>query len=269
MQGNEEEMMRSDLLKIQKGSTFLYDKEERLALAMYKTFSEMAFLVFRFEAGIRDLLENPSPAIKHSIDELNHLKTNDDKNCILEIDSIELSTYFKVFPVLAKSVLDKLVPLYSYRYFDNLRQFDDKGNRLIRQIKKNKHIDKKEQLIELIKGEKSDWLDSLIELRDEYIHYSELREYKNFWIPSEWIGKKQFVSLSDFNKPTVEIAGKEMEALDYMLKIKNNLVEFLNKFLTLCEFTPERRPKWYLKCECGCVFAEKLANLPRKKKIKF
>ncbi|MDQ3753285.1 MAG: hypothetical protein M3371_00965, partial [Acidobacteriota bacterium] len=97
----------------------------------------------------------------------------------------------------------------------------------------------------------------LIGLRDEYAHYSSLNEYLNFWLPSKLTGQGGLKGIVDFHKPTIVVAGKLTEALEYMLMVKSRLKEFQRDFLRLCEFTPGRRPKHYLKCECGYVFAEK------------
>ena len=38
------------------------------------------------------------------------------------------------------------------------------------------------------------------------------------------------------------------------------MVGFLRQFLLLCEFTPGRRPKHYLHCNCGHAFAKRQAT---------
>lgn len=257
----------SDWQEITKGSFFLFEKEHKLSNNFCSAFLEMTFLINRFEIAYQDILTNPPPYVLDHISQLNQNFPNLPKNFVVEFHAIDLSTYFKSFLLLSKSVLDKLVPLYSYRFYDNLRQFDDKGARLIKSILRNKHVTQRKQMVDLVEKAKTEWLDSLISLRDQYAHYSNLKEYKNFWIPGEWLGTKKFSDLTDFHKPTLEVANKEIEALDYIVMIKNNLISFLRDFLCLCDFTQDRRPKTYLRCECGYVFAKKIGNYPKEGKI--
>ncbi len=244
------------------GCTFLYEQEIRLENVLLEAFAKMSFVIRQFRSTQEALIASGTPELDNYIAQLNQLDGSAPKNFIVELHAVDLSTYFKSFLLLAKAVLDKLVPLYSYRFYENLKQFSDKGVRLIRLIKNNKHIGKKGELTALIERAKLEWIDTLIDLRDEYAHYSNLRGYINFWIPGETIGKREFTGMPDFCKPSVVIGEKQIEALVYLLDVKAKLIQFLQSFLQLCEFTPGRRPKHYLKCECGFTFANKPTSGP-------
>jgi hypothetical protein len=247
-----------DMKEITLGSAFLYEKEHELQNTLLEAFAEMAFVVRQFQDAHTNLLANGTPELSDYVKQLNEADFRQAKNLIVELHAFDLSTYFKSFLLLAKAVLDKLVPLFSYRFFDNLDLFSDKGDRLIARIQGNKHVQRKVEFIALIERVKREWLDALVDLRDEYAHYSNLKEYSNFWIPGESIGQRKFTGIQDFNPPTVFVAGNRVDALEYVLSIKAELIRFLRDFLQLCEFTPDRRPKHYLSCErCKHVFAQK------------
>lgn len=248
----------NDLRQITSGSTFLYDKEHALENVLLEAFAEMSFVVHQFQTSHEHLLANGTPELAGYLKQLNEMSVTGHKDYVVELHAFELSTFFKSFLLLVKAVLDKMVPLYSYRFYDNLKQFSDKGSRLIRSIRNNKNVSKKAELIALIEEAKREWIDGLIELRDEYAHYSSLMEYRNFWIPGEWAGQSTLTGITDFHKPAIVIAGHELDALEYVLAVKTRLVAFLRDFLQLCEFTPGRRPKHYLECECGYAFAKRV-----------
>lgn len=258
-----------DMKEITLGSTFLYDKEHELQNTLLEAFAEMAFVVRQFQESHANLLANGTPELADYVKQLNEADFRQAKHLIVELHAFDLSTYFKSFLLLAKAVLDKLVPLFSYRFFDNLELFSDKGDRLIARLKGNKHVQNKAEFIALIERVKREWLDALIDLRDEYAHYSNLKEYSNFWIPGESIGQRKFSGIQDFNRPSVFVARHRVDALAYMLSVKSELIHFLRSFLQLCEFTPDRRPKHYLSCErCKHVFAQRTKTKDGKDRLK-
>lgn len=267
------EKNKADIEGIFRGSNFLYEREHDLRNILEETFFELLFLVNQFEVAQTELLTKASSCTEYLIKEMKKIPPDQGtpENVITEFLAIDLSTYFKAFLVASKSVLDKLVPIYSYRFAEKLRQFDDRGKKLVKNIKKSKKSFRKNELVELIEKARQEWLDSLITLRDQYTHYSNLKEFRNFWLSlDEWKG--DFSSLKDlhnFNKPTIEVGGQSIHALDYMLMIKSKLASFLGDFLRLCEFTPDRRPKISLRCiECDHVFAKTFGNYPQGGEIK-
>jgi hypothetical protein len=247
-----------DMTEITQGSTFLYGKELTLQNVLLEAFAEMAFVVSQFQESLTDLLANGTPELANYIEQMNRAHVRQAKNIIIELHAFDLSTYFKSFLILAKAVLDKVVPFFSYRFNENLKTFSDKGGRLVNTIKHNKHVQKKTEFIALVGHVKNEWLDTLVDLRDEYTHFSNLRTYTNFWISGESIGQRKLTGIQDFHQPSILVAGNRINALDYMLSIKAELIRFLRDFLQLCEFTPDRRPKCYLACEeCHHEFARK------------
>lgn len=261
MLGSAHQFVIPEEREITRGSSFLYEKEHKLQNVLLEAYAEMAFIVNQYQQAHEYLLENGTPELDTYIKEINETRPPTVANFIIELHAFDLSTYFKSFLLLARAVLDKVVPLYSYRFFDTLDTFGDKGQRFLKRVKKNKHVENKEGFVMLVEKAKVAWLDSLITLRDEYAHYSSLKEYTNFWIPGEWGGKRKISGIRDFNRPTIHISGEEIDALEYMLSIKVEIIAFLQAFLLLCQFTPDRRPKHYLSCEeCGFAFARKSKN---------
>ncbi|KFB68120.1 hypothetical protein [Candidatus Accumulibacter vicinus] len=247
----------NDLRSITDGSTFLYEREHELQNALLEGFAEMAFIERQYQTAYAELLTNGTPELPGYLKEIAEARPTLPASCVIELHAFDLSTYFKSFLLHAKGALDKLVPLYSYRYFDNLKQFSDKGERLIRALKNNKHVTHREQLIALLKKNKVLWIDRLIDMRDEYAHYSSLPAYQNFTLAGAKANQKLPSGISDFDPPTVVVGETRHIASEYLQTVKSNMVAFLNQFLRLCEFTPGRRPKHYLHCDCGYVFAKR------------
>ncbi|WON75082.1 hypothetical protein [Nitrosospira sp. Is2] len=256
-----------DLAAITAGSTFLYDKERELQNVLLEAFVEMVFVVRQFQSAHDYIVANGTPELPSYLSQINNSPRGIPNGVVVELHAIDLSTFFKSFLLLSKAVLDKLAPLYSYRFYEHIPQFSDKGTRLIRSIKNSGRVTRKVEMIALIQNAKAQWIDDLISLRDEYAHYSSLKEYRNFWLTTERIGMGPIKGISDFHRPSIEIAGQPRDALGYIIQIKSELISFLNEFLRLCEFTPERRPKHYLNCECGYAFAKRQSNGPRKGRL--
>jgi len=220
-----------DLNAITAGSTFLYERESELQNVLLEAYAEMAFVVKQFSESHADLLANGTPELPNYIAEINALSEELADDVVIEVHAFDLSTYFKSFLLLAKGVLDKLVPLYSYRFYDNLKQFSDKGTRLIKSVRNNSHIARKAELIQLISDHKQRWIDDFIELRDNYAHYSNLRGYQNFCTTGRQVQSHAINSILDFDRPSILVGGNRTDALDYMLHIKTEIIAFLNAFL--------------------------------------
>jgi len=256
-----------DFKSITEGSVFLFEREHELQNVLLEAYLELAFAVDRFDAARADILNNGTPELAEYIRQINAATFDIAPDATVELHAVDLSTYFKIFLLLAKATLDKMVPLYSYSYYDNIKQFSDKGARLIRAIKNNKRISRVPQFIKLIEDSKREWIDDLIYLRDDYAHYSNLPAYQNFTMRGDRANQRRLSSIQDFTPPTVSVRGVQIEALDYMVSIKAKMVSFLREFLLLCEFVPGRRPRHYLHCECGYVFAKRLMAGENKGKL--
>lgn len=255
--GPEYDAVKNDLRIMCSKATFLYGQENKLNDVLLSAYSEFAMMEKQYQKTHALLLSNGIPQLDHFINEINNFTKRDGREFFIELQTSELSTYFKTFLMLAKSTLDKLMPLYSYRYYDNLRQFSDKGNRLIKVIKKNKRITHKDEMLSLIEKAKEKWMDDLIGLRDEYAHYTSLNEYRSFWLDYDSIGIEAINDISDFERPIIKINNKDIDASEYLTFVKDELLYFCRDFLGLCDFSDNRRPKRYLHCECGYEFAKK------------
>jgi hypothetical protein len=139
-----------DLKSITEGSVFLYEREQELENVLLQSYAEMAYVVQSFESAHSDILAKGTTELPEYLRQINESSYNIPPESTIELDAVDLSTYFKSFLLLAKGVLDKLVPLYSYRFYDSLKQFSDKGTRLIKVIKRNKRVLRSNELIDLI-----------------------------------------------------------------------------------------------------------------------
>lgn len=262
--GTDHALISDDLKAITAGSTFLYEREHELVNTLTSAFGEMAYCIRQFQEYEENLIVNEKCRFETYFKEkwFGQISSQmPEQEPIIELQTVELSTFFKTFLLLTKSVLDKLVPLYSYRFDSNLNQFRKNGSTLLKEIELNNSIAHKFELIKLIQTAKAEWLDQLIEFRNEYTHNSSLNEYRNFWTPAICTNSRQIKSVADLNKPTIFVKGSAVEATKYMLSTKIALINFIQEFLQLCDFNPERRPKHYLSCECGYQFAYKSKDM--------
>lgn len=238
---------------------FLYEKERSVSAALFGAFSELDLLVNEYESALEQRLRDGFP----SLDKLNEEARQNNqpmpkyRSTIAILHCAELSARFKLFLLLAKAILDKLMPLYGYRYSRNSGSFRDKGAKLIADVRQNKHIKEGPALIELIQKAKGAWLDDLIELRDRYAHHSGLDEYRDFWIDLEGLDPNTWPEFPAFNPPTIDVAGERIDALKYLKDIREHLVVFASEFIRFCDFSEDRRPRTYLHCdECRFEFAK-------------
>jgi hypothetical protein len=247
------------LQEITAGSTFLYGKEHALLNALLEACMEMMFTADNFRLAQENLLQNGSSDLTHYAPEINDLAAKGfPRSVLIELHSVALSTNFKIFLLLAKAALDKLVPLYSYQFYDTPRTFRGKGVPLVKAISQNKRVRGKDELVALIEDARADWLGELIDLRDEYAHFSSLKSFQCFSLNSDSISSLGVTGISDFDRPAILTGGTRRDALDYVNHVSANLRAFLHQFLLLCDFGPDRRPRHYLKCECGFEFARRL-----------
>ena len=234
---------------------------------MLESFAEADFIARQYEFVHREVTARGTPELPTYLHQLRETKLQE--GTIVELHVIELSTYFKNFLLLTKAVLDKLVPLYSYQFHDGLRQFEDKGTQLLACIRRSKKVVRKDALIQLLTVAKREWLDQLIHLRDRYAHYSDLPEYRSFWLTAGDVPKEDLTGISDFTPPTISIEGTLVNAVDFVRDTKERLVVFLHDFLMLCDFAADRRPNTYLRCdECQYVFAVREKSGARRGRIR-
>jgi len=234
-------------------SQFQFQAEVKRLNAMLGTVAELDLAVRRFELSRKRIATEATPEFKDYLRQINELGPA--RRHAIELHDIELSLDFKTFLLLAKATLDKAVPLYSNRFHDGLRQFENKGTKLLQCVKRNKKVTAPQQFVELLTKAKKQWIDDLIGLRDEYAHYSQLPEYRNFELAP---GVYPVTSIEDFTPATIEVRGVRRDALAYMTEVRLELVKFLRDFISLCGFTRERTPNTYFKCDnCGKPFADR------------
>jgi hypothetical protein len=237
-------------------SVFIYEKEIGLLNTFLSACRELSHVVSEYERKLSLVLANGTPSLASYIEEINGLEKTPMPPITIELEVVDLSALFKVYLLLAKATLDKLIPLYSYRFYSNLRQFSDKGERFLKEVKNNRHVKHKDRFIELIKTAKSKWLDTVIKLRDEYAHYSSLKAYSSFILNID-SGVNGLKDISSFHQPSLTLPNGTVDALKYMIDTKEQLLHFTSRFISLCDYNDSRRPRHYLKCECGHEFAKK------------
>jgi hypothetical protein len=252
-----EEGASEKLAEQTKGSVFIYEKEIELLNTFMSSCRELSHIVSEYERKLSCVLSNGTPSLASYIEEVNGLDMASKPPIVLELEVVDLSALFKVYLLLIKSTLDKLIPLYSYRFFSSLKQFNDKGTRFLREVKNNGHVAHKDQFTELIKAAKSEWLDTIIDLRDEYAHYSSLKEYSSFMLILD-SGVNGLKDISSFQRPSLTLPNGTVDALTYMKDTKARLLHFTSRFIDLCDYNNDRKPKRYLKCDCGHEFARKI-----------
>lgn len=246
-----------DLSKLTKGSMVIYKKEIDLLNTFLNACRELRHVVSEYEKKLGLVMDSGTPSLNRYIQEINELDMKTMPSIAVELEVLDLSALFKVYLLLLKSTLDKLIPLYSYRFYSNLKQFNDKGVRFVKEVKNNPHATNKEQFVELVKTAKNGWLDEVIDLRDQYAHYSSLHEYSSFaLILNSQINR--LTGISDFLQPTLALRNETVYALSYMKDTERKFLDFASCFIRLCDYNSDRRPKRYLKCDCGHEFAKKI-----------
>lgn len=245
------------LAKLTEGSVFVYKKEIELLNIFLNSCRELCHVVSEYEKKLDLVVNTGTPSLNTYIQEINELDMKSMPITVVELEVLDLSALFKIYLLLVKSSLDKLIPLYSYRFYANLKQFNDKGSRFVREILNNRHATNKDSFVELVNTARSSWLDETIDLRDQYAHYSSLREYSSFTLilDSQVNGLR---GICDFRQPTLALRNGTVNALSYMKDTERRFLDFARCFIHLCDYNSERRPKRYLKCDCGHEYAKKI-----------
>ncbi len=262
--GEDSDRLAEEIRNISQYANFIYKKEQDLSSTFYDAYKAMALTAERFERKYSDILQNGIPYFDDGIagfaNEREHFREKVERggDFLLELDTPEISIFFKTFFLLGKTTLDKLMPFYSYRFYDQINQFSNKGSRLIKAVKKNHRIENKKDFVSLIENAKEKWIDEFIRLRDKYAHYTNLEEYNSFSINISSFFKKDIKSANDFNPPRIKIDNEYINASEYIFFIKREIQEFSREFIKLCDFNQQRRPKCYLQCSCGYEFAKKV-----------
>jgi len=232
--------------------TLIHEKERELSNNLSVTFAELLFLINGYLQRHELILKNGHPGFDHFLKE-----AKDNNDCIpivYEIIDTELSTYFKSSLVLSKSILDKLVALFEYRYNYTKKTFDSRGKHLKKYLETKYHGSNKNQIISLIEQNKIDWIDDLLQLRDDFTHFSELRQYSSFYIhvPQKISEVK---SVKDFIEPQIVIGKNRYNAVNYLHFIYDSLLTFCSMFLKYTGFDNYYHIDMKYKCDkCSTKF---------------
>ena len=271
MLGHEAGIDNSYLLRVFEGSNFIFRKENKLAEIFSAAFQELNFITTHFNDICVNLINDGSSIVDHYAPEMQNISIENNRVITLELHVYQISILFKSFLMISKSCLDKFVPIYSYRHKSNLKQYSDNGDRLIKDIKMKISEEKvKKSIIKLIENNNLDWINSLIKIRDEYTHYSNLEKFLNFSVSNEFSVINITNSLSDFDLPSIYVDGKKQNAYLYMSNIREKMTLFFGEFLRLLDFNSLRRPRVYLQCEgmCGHHFARFVKDRSGEKVLK-
>ena len=245
-----------DVSEIFDALLFIHEKERLLMLRLESNVLELCYVMQQYKRIYQDTLNNGTSLLEHYMKEINASQTVN-VDIILELMSTELSTYFKSYLILVKSVLDKMVPLFDYRFNYTLTKFSDKGDKLLKVLSKKFKGQNKEELIQLIEKNKKEWINDVITLRDSYIHYSNLPQYMDFHLLVGKGIKKTVEGIEDFNEPIITLKnGNAIKAIDFLEKTFEALKGFVREFLTLCLYDRYNKPRLRLKCNCGFEFGK-------------
>ena len=81
---------------------------------------------------------------------------------------------------------------------------------------------------------KKNWLDDLISLRDEIVHFSLLKEYIPFHYILNANSKKSLNSINDFTQPILISDNKKIPAIKFLQSNFDSINNFSKDFLALC-----------------------------------
>lgn len=252
-----------DMNEIFKGTIFIHATEIHIKNILCGAIMKLNFSIKKYRDRYNHLLDIRSNSeLEHYINELNSIDTKGVDQEI-ELEDTQLSYYFKTYLVFVKSVLDKTIPFINYRFNFSEKTFESRGNNLLRFIRNKYKEPNSAYLINLIETNKIDWLDNVLKLRDNFVHYSNLNGYKDFSILQDSNSKKVIKDLNDFEKPHIVIGDKNINALDFLNQTHEKLKLFVNGLLIGLGFDLYHKPEFITTCnKCGFQFADF-------KKIKF
>ncbi len=109
----------------------------------------------------------------------------------------------------------------------------------------------------MIQKNKTEWLDCVLNLRDNFVHYSNLNDYKDFSIILNSSKRIVIKDLNDFERPHIIIASEKINALDFLKQTHARLKLFINRLLIEFGFDKYQRPDFATTCnKCGFQFAD-------------
>lgn len=249
--------------KVTNGLKFYHKKEINLLNVLGESLAQMEYSKQSFKKHYLYILENNTKTFEDYYREL-QTPQQQDKDSLIVFRNQRLDYHFKMFLILTKSVLDKIVPFFNYRFLENFQSFGDSGNDILdllersRKYKKDRplNIHELEDFVKYIKKQKTVWIDNLITIRDEYVHKNSLGErYVDFCCFSS--SAKNVHSLKDCIAPVIILSDiKNMKAIDYIDFIFDHIINFINHFLKFCKYEIYQKPPRTSKCRCGFQFGK-------------
>ncbi len=207
--------------------------ESEIKENLYISFLELKYSLTQYSRRLDNLSKEGTPVFKYYFPEIQQLDTNQ-REFFLEIYDRELSYHFKSFIIFSKAVMDRLIPFFDHKFGTKLAKFSKKGKPLLNYLENNFKGSNRESFINLLKKNKYEWLDDLIELRDEIIHFSLLKEYVSFHNILKGNSGKSIKSFSDLRPPVLRINGGEILAIDFLQSNFNCIKAFVKDFVALC-----------------------------------
>lgn len=199
----------------------------------FKSYSELKYSLVQYSKRLDNLLKEGSPGFNHYLPEIQQIDTIQ-REYFLEVYDMELSYNFKSFIIFSKAVMDRLIPFFDYKFGTNLKKFSNSGEKLLNYLKINYKGSNRNDFIDLLERNKDEWLDDLIELRDEIVHFSSLEEYVSFHCVLKGDSGKSINSINDLRRPTIKIDRKEILAVDFLQFNFNHIKTFTKDFVALC-----------------------------------
>lgn len=196
------------------------------------SFSELKFSKSQYSKRMNTLLRDGSPDLNHYIPEIQN--TDITKEVLLVLHDTELSYNFKSFIIFSKSVMDRLIPFFDYKFNSKLRKFSKKGIPFLNYLNNNYTGQNKDEFINLLMENKEKWLDDLIDLRDGIVHFSLLKEYISFHYILNAKSKKSLNTINDLTPPLLIYDTKKIPAINFLQYNFDSIKEFSKDFLTLC-----------------------------------
>jgi len=233
---------------------FFHIKELEMSKTLYSCIMELTYSLYQYKDIYNKLLTTDIDFEKYRTDYANNSsKLNSNNSYIFSNMNLGLNYHYKMFLILSKCVLDKLIPLFNYRFNSHLDGFHKKGASLINYLKKNM---KENEFAEKVQLSIDEWLGDLIDLRDRYVHHSELDSDFIFYNNNK---SSELPLLKDFAQPTIQVGKFSMDTLKYMEDIYDKLAHFVNDVLIFSKYNIYNIPPIVSKCKCGFKFG-KLEN---------
>lgn len=238
------------------GTVLVHLKESFLSNNFCSAIRNLSFTKSQYEALYAQIIaRNSTTELEHYREQLNSEHLKEGQTIILE--NTRLSFYFKSYLVYVKAVLDKFVPFIKDRHSFPDKVFKSRGANLLKFAKYQYKGDNRDEIVRIIESARKDWLITTLQLRDEFIHNSSLREYTDFSI--KYKKGRSIENLADFQPPTIRFKNQEVNAKEFILVTTKKLIEFINSLFNQFSFDKYTPPAFSTKCEnCNYTFAELL-----------